>query len=166
MLKTGHVRVSERDEETLFKPSVFLSAYDMINKGRAWYTIGDLAQEFDVTLRALRFYEDKGLLGPRRDGLSRLYSHRDRVRLQMILCCKRLGFSLGEIKEVLDLYDRRGGRTHQLKFVLDRFRDQSVVLEEQRRELDEGILELNNHIAQISAALEEYHSNRRERCRA
>ena len=74
--------------------------------GPAVYTIGDLAREFDVTLRALRFYEDKGLLSPRREGLARLYSAADRVRLQLILKGKRLGFTLAEISEMVEAHER------------------------------------------------------------
>ncbi|WP_413203362.1 MerR family transcriptional regulator [Rhodospirillum sp. A1_3_36] len=69
------------------------------------YSIADLAKEFDVTPRAIRFYEDKGLITPERDGLRRIYSPRDRVRLMLILRGKRLGFSLKEIQEIIDLYD-------------------------------------------------------------
>ena len=83
--------------------------------GRNVFTIGDLAREFDVTLRALRFYEDKGLLTPRRQGLQRLYDRRDRKRLKLILMGKRVGFSLGEIREMLDLYETPNGQVKQLR---------------------------------------------------
>jgi DNA-binding transcriptional MerR regulator len=76
-----------------------------MNKMRDSYSIADLAKEFEVTPRAIRFYEDKGLITPERDGLRRIYSPRDRVRLMLILRGKRLGFSLKEIQEIIDLYD-------------------------------------------------------------
>src|SRR5690349_16348535 len=85
------------------------------------FTIGDLAREFGVTLRALRFYEDKGLLTPQREGLNRLYSRRDRARLKLILMGKRVGFSLVEIKEMLDLYDLKDGQVTQLKVAHEKF---------------------------------------------
>ena len=77
------------------------------------FTIGDLAREFGVTLRTLRFYEDKDLIRPRRQGLNRLYGRRDRARLKLILLGKKVGFSLAEIKEMLELYDLRDGQTHR-----------------------------------------------------
>ena len=78
------------------------------------FTIGDLAREFDVTLRAIRFYEDEGLLAPRREGSRRVYSKRDRVRLKLILRGKRLGFSLAEVREMLELYDSAPDERPQL----------------------------------------------------
>ncbi len=106
------------------------------------FTIGDLAREFGVTLRALRFYEDKGLLTPRRIGLNRFYSRRDRARLKLVLMGKKVGFSLLEIKEMLDLYDLGDGQVTQLKVALGKFDRQIGVLEAQRREVDEAISEL------------------------
>ena len=99
------------------------------------YTISELAREFAVTPRALRFYEDKGLLSPRRDGMNRVYTHRDRGRLQLILRGKRVGLSLIEIKEILDLYkvDQRA----QAQTALKRYKARIVALEAQREDLDE-----------------------------
>ncbi len=74
------------------------------------FTIGDLAKEFGTTLRTLRFYEDKGLLNPKRDGMNRIYNRRDRARLKLVLMGKRVGFSLTEIRDMLDLYDLRDGQ--------------------------------------------------------
>ena len=96
--------------------------------GRNVFTIGDLAREFDVTLRALRFYEDKGLLTPRRQGLQRLYDRRDRKRLKLILMGKRVGFSLGEIREMLDLYETPNGQVKQLRVSLEKFGSQIELL--------------------------------------
>ena len=106
------------------------------------FTIGDLAREFGVTLRALRFYEDKGLLSPRRQGLNRLYSRRDRARLKLVLLGKRIGFSLVEIRELLDLYDAKGGKMKQLRVALGKFESQLDHLREQQREVEQAIEEL------------------------
>jgi DNA-binding transcriptional MerR regulator len=110
------------------------------------YTISELAREFDVTPRALRFYEDKGLLTPRREGLNRVYSHRDRGRLQIILRGKRIGLSLIEIKEILDLYkiDQRA----QVQTMLKRFKSRVEALEQQRDDVDAAIDMLQDYMRQ------------------
>jgi len=140
--------------------SVFLSNGDVEDTKQRWFSIGDLAREFNITLRSLRFYEDKGLLDPRRDGLSRIYSRRDRTHLQRVLSCKRLGFSLREIKELLDVYDTRNLRAHHLKFVIGKFKDQMIVLQQQKENIENGISELADHIEQISEVLDEFGSKR------
>ncbi|ESR26418.1 MerR family transcriptional regulator [Lutibaculum baratangense] len=119
------------------------------------FTIGDLAREFDITLRALRFYEDKGLLNPRRQGLQRLYSRRDRARLKLILMGKRVGFSLTEIKEMLDLYDLKDGQVTQLRVALDKFGAQISLLEEQRSEIDQALSELRRTHKVVEGMLKE-----------
>jgi DNA-binding transcriptional MerR regulator len=119
------------------------------------FTIGDLAREFGVTLRTLRFYEDKGLLNPKREGLNRLYSRRDRARLKLVLMGKRVGFSLVEIKQMLDLYDVKDGQTLQLKVALDKFQAQIDVLEEQKREVETAIEELKRTVGVVSMMLKE-----------
>src|SRR5215475_15412454 len=115
------------------------------------YTISELAREFAVTPRALRFYEDKGLLTPRRDGMNRVYSHRDRGRLQMILRGKRVGLSLIEIKEILDLYkvDQRA----QAQTMLKRFKARIVALEAQREDVDAAIEMLHDYIGGLEEFL-------------
>ena len=118
-----------------------MSELSMTND-KVTYTIGDLAREFGVTLRALRFYEDKGLLSPRRQGLNRLYSRRDRARLKLVLLGKRMGFSLVEIRELLDLYDAKGGKMKQLRVALDKFESQLELLREQQRDIERAIEEL------------------------
>jgi DNA-binding transcriptional MerR regulator len=115
------------------------------------YTISQLAREFEVTPRALRFYEDKGLLTPRREGLNRVYSYRDRGRLQLILRGKRVGLSLIEIKEILDLYkvDQRA----QAQTALKKYKARIVELERQRQDVDAAIQTLQIGIRQIEAFL-------------
>jgi DNA-binding transcriptional MerR regulator len=121
----------------------------------AYYAIGDLAREFDVTLRTLRFYEDKGLVNPRRDGLNRLYSRRDRARLKLVLMGKRVGFSLTEIKDMLDLYDLRDGQVAQLKVALGRFNEQIAVLERQKKDIEQALSELRRTTSVVSGLLKE-----------
>ncbi|MBD8893169.1 MerR family transcriptional regulator [Roseibium litorale] len=117
------------------------------------FTIGDLAKEFKCTLRTLRFYEDKGLLNPKRDGLNRVYTRRDRARLKLVLMGKRVGFSLTEIRDMLDLYDLRDGQVTQLRVALSRFSDQIAVLEEQRRDIEQAIEELSRTVEIVSGML-------------
>ncbi len=109
------------------------------------YTISELAREFDVTPRALRFYEDKDLLHPARDGLNRVYSTRDRARLKLILQGKSVGFSLSDIREILDLYSLEGHRA-QLKLSVKKSREQVRNLEKQRHDLEEALETLRNGI--------------------
>lgn len=113
------------------------------------FTISDLCAEFGVTPRALRFYEDEGLIGPERRGTQRIYSHRDRARLAWILRGKRVGFSLAEIKEMIDLYDLGDGRRVQKQVTLSRCEDRIKLLEQQKRDIDAHIDELNQFIAML-----------------
>ena len=119
------------------------------------YSIAELAREFGITARTIRFYEDEGLVKPRRQGLTRLYSAHDRVRLSWILRGKRLGFSLAEIKELLDLYqvDRTG--VQQLRELLRRSRVHIVDLERRRRDLDAHIAEFREVETQVAAELKQ-----------
>ena len=110
------------------------------------YTITDLAHEFKVTARAIRFYEDKGLLHPSRQGMMRVYTKRDRARLLLILRGKRLGFSLAEIREMIDLYDLGDGRIEQLTLTLKRSRDRLAALETQREDIEEAITQLKQDV--------------------
>lgn len=119
------------------------------------YTIGDLAKEFDITLRTLRFYEDKNLLNPRREGMTRIYSRRDRARLKLVLMGKKVGFSLTEIKDMLDLYDLRDGQVTQLRVALGRFTEQIEVLQSQRDDVDRAIADLERTVAVVSGMLRE-----------
>ena len=111
------------------------------------YTITELAREFDVTPRAIRFYEDQGLLSPSREGssgLRRVYSGRDRTRLKLTLRGKRLGFSIKEIKEFLDLYVVDVTQVEQMQLLLAKVRERSRQLEEQKRALDQTLRELRD----------------------
>jgi DNA-binding transcriptional MerR regulator len=117
------------------------------------YSIAELAREFAITARTIRFYEDEGLIKPRRQGLTRLFSTHDRTRLGWILRGKRLGFSLAEIKELLDLYqvDRTG--VQQLRELLRRSRRHIADLERKRRDLDAHIGEFRDVETQVAAEL-------------
>jgi DNA-binding transcriptional MerR regulator len=106
------------------------------------FTIRDLADEFGCTHRTIRFYEDQGLLKPRREGLARIFSHRDRARLSLILRGRRLGFSIAEIAEMLNLYDADPGHVRQLKLALEKGRARLAQLERQRADIETAIAEL------------------------
>jgi len=121
----------------------------------AVYRIGDLAEEFGVTLRTLRFYEDKGLLKPTRAGVTRLFTKRDRARLKLILLGKRVGFSLTEVKRMIDLYDPHGKNDAQLKVALSKGEAQMRVLEEQRASINTAIEELERTISVVRDMLKE-----------
>lgn len=107
------------------------------------YGIADLAKEFGVTTRTVRFYEDKGLISPTREGQRRIYSPRDRVRLRLIMRGKRLGLSLDEIADLMDLYDADPSEITQLKQFIDVIRARKSVLEEQKKDIDESLSEMN-----------------------
>ncbi|MFZ5747782.1 MAG: MerR family transcriptional regulator [Pseudomonadota bacterium] len=110
------------------------------------FSISDLCAEFGVTARALRFYEDEGLISPERRGTARIYSHRDRSRLAWILRGKRVGFSLGEIREMIDLYDIGDGRRVQRQVTLERCMQRIDLLERQKVDIDAAIAELNDFV--------------------
>lgn len=106
------------------------------------FTISELADTFQVTPRTIRFYEDQGLLSPKRDGLNRVYSHRDRARLTLICRGKRLGFSLAEIKDFLDLYDVDDRQIEQMRFALAHGRERIASLEVQLADVQQTLSEL------------------------
>ncbi|WP_127346422.1 MerR family transcriptional regulator [Pseudidiomarina mangrovi] len=108
------------------------------------YSIGDLAREFDITTRSIRFYEDQGLLAPARQGQTRLYTNKDRVRLKLILRGKRLGFSLAETKRLFDLYDLENSSARQLYTVLELIADKRLSLQQQLEDIKVLLVELGN----------------------
>ena len=127
--------------------SAHLDRPDALDRER--YSISDLSTEFGVSARALRFYEDEGLIAPTRNGLSRVYSKRDRARLAWILRAKNVGFSLSEIRELIDLYDLGDGRAEQRRTTLVRCREKLLELEAQRADLDSSIHELSDFVATL-----------------
>jgi len=117
------------------------------------FTIRQLCLEFKCTPRALRFYEDKGLLAPARQGLNRVYSYKDRARLQLILRGKRVNLSLAEIREILDLYDKNDGGAAQSVKMLRSFRERIVTLEQQRDDFEHAIAELKTACERLEESL-------------
>lgn len=118
-------------------------ADDADSRDEERFTITQLAREFGITTRAMRFYEDQGLISPARSGTTRIYSSRDRVRLKLVLRGKRLGFTLKEIYNILDMYDAEPGEAGQLQYMLDRLQEQRDVLEKQRDDIDLTLAELD-----------------------
>jgi DNA-binding transcriptional MerR regulator len=104
--------------------------------------ITELTEEFGVTTRTLRFYEDRKLLSPFRRGRKRLYRPRDRIRLRLILRGKRLGLSLDEIAEIIDLYDETSGPQKQIDKLLERIEARRAALKRQRQDIDDALAEL------------------------
>jgi DNA-binding transcriptional MerR regulator len=115
--------------------------------------IGEMAKTFGVTLRTLRFYEDKGLLHPKRDGSTRLYTRRDRARLKLILLGRKIGFSLRDVKQMIDLYDPTGSNSRQLKLTLDKSEKQLARLQKQRAAIDEAVAELETMMNAVRGML-------------
>ena len=131
--------------------ATFFDQPDDIVEG--YMRIGEMAQKYDVTLRALRFYEDKGLLSPKREGATRLYSKRDRARLKLILLGRKVGFSLRDVKQIMDLYDPNGTNSKQLRLTLDKSEKQLVRLQKQRLAIDDAIEELTRNILLVREML-------------
>ena len=107
------------------------------------YTISELAKEFGVTTRTIRFYEDQGLLSPKREGTARVFSSRDRVRLKLALRGKRLGFSIAEIRDLFELYDVSRDEKKQLEEFLSRLDRRRAHLEQQREDIEVMLNEIN-----------------------
>ncbi|MFD2166033.1 MerR family DNA-binding transcriptional regulator [Thalassotalea euphylliae] len=108
------------------------------------YSIGELAKEFDITTRSIRFYEDQGLLAPTRRGQTRIYNQRDRVRLKLILRGKRLGFSLAETGRLFELYDMDKTSAKQLETILDLIAEKKSDLNQQLEDINIVLMELSN----------------------
>lgn len=123
-----------------------------MDAARRLYSIGEMCEAFGVTGRALRFYEDERLIAPQRRGTLRLYSERDRARLTWILRGKRVGFSLAEIRELLDLYDLGDGRKTQRAMTIERCRQRIATLQRQRVDIDATIIDLENFVAQLGGS--------------
>jgi len=119
-----------------------VDAADRAGAGRDSWTIREVADEFAVTHRTVRHYEDLGLITPERRGTTRVYHRRDRTRLALILRGKRLGFPLEEIRTIIDLYDRPRGKASQLEYVLGQIDERRADLEQRRRDLEDALTEL------------------------
>ncbi|HET7817031.1 MAG TPA: MerR family DNA-binding transcriptional regulator [Sphingomicrobium sp.] len=125
---------------------------------RHFYSIGDMCAAFGVTPRALRFYEDERLISPERRGTARLYTDRDRARLTWILRGKRVGFSLADIRELLDLYDLGDHRHTQMTATFERCRQRIADLHRQKRDIDATIEELEGFCALLKDRLDQKES--------
>jgi len=125
------------------------------NSSAASYTIGELAEEFGITARTLRVYEEEGLLDPRREGTRRIYNERNRVRLRLILRGKRLGWSLSEIRESFELYDSSLGEAAQLEAMLEKLQQRRAALLEQRSDIDNALCDLDEVESNARRSLDE-----------
>lgn len=124
----------------------------------ATYSITDLAREFHITPRAIRFYEDQGLLNPQRQGRRRIYSQRDHTRLKLILRGKRLGFTLGETRELFDLYDGARNEENQLRYFLQLLNERRAILRQQQRDIEAILYEINTAEAKCRKLIEDMKS--------
>ncbi|NIJ17380.1 MerR family transcriptional regulator [Sphingobium vermicomposti] len=120
------------------------------HRERQHYTISDLSEEFGVTARALRFYEDEGLIAPERQGLARIYSRRDRARLAWILRGKRVGFGLAEIREMIDLYDADEEHEEQRRVTTAKCKARIELLTRQKDDIDAAIAELAGFVSALA----------------
>lgn len=119
------------------------------------YSISDLARELDITPRAIRFYEEQGMLSPERRGLERIYSARDKVSLKLILRGKRIGFSLAECKELIELYDPASGNRKQLETFMHKIAERRLQLEQQLLDIQQMQLELDTAEERCQIAISE-----------
>ncbi len=128
-------------------------------KGKT-YSISDLSKEFDITPRSIRFYEDRGLLSPIRKGRQRIFRDRDYVRLKLILRGKRLGFTLAEIKEIIELYDMESGGEKQLVYFLEKIRQRRASLEQQMQDIEDTLQDMKSVERRVKKALKEIRAER------
>ncbi|WKE66837.1 MerR family DNA-binding transcriptional regulator [Gallaecimonas kandeliae] len=117
------------------------------------YSISELAKEFDITTRSIRFYEDQGLITPERKGQTRVYNRQDRVRLKLTLRGKRLGFTLAEVRKLFDLYDADKSSVTQLHTMLDLIFEKKSALEQQMEDIKVVLMELTSAETRCRAAL-------------
>lgn len=122
---------------------------------RRHFSIGEMCDSFGVTARALRFYEDEKLIAPERRGTARLYTDRDRARLTWILRGKRVGFSLSEIREMLDLYDLGDQRRTQRLVTIEKCKERIAALKRQKADIDATVQDLENFVAQLGGSTEQ-----------
>lgn len=134
------------------------NALDPHDDGHRTYTISELAREFDITTRAIRFYESENLLKPQREGRQRRYSQRDHTRLKLILRGKRLGFSLVEIREMFELYDSEPGELAQLQHVLEKVDERRALLRQQLEDIQLTLHELAEFEKQCRSRLDQMRS--------
>ncbi|RUO21298.1 MerR family transcriptional regulator [Aliidiomarina iranensis] len=120
----------------------FETSPERVRRTQDFFSIGDLAKEFDITTRSIRFYEDQGLMSPERRGQTRIYTQKDRVRLKLILRGKRLGFTLAETKTLFDMYDRDGSSVNQLQTMLRLIDDKKLALRQQLEDIKVVLHEL------------------------
>ncbi len=123
---------------------------------KEFYTISDLAKEFDVTTRTIRFYEDQNLISPLREGTRRLFRARDRTRLKLILRGKRLGFTLADISEIVDMYDAAPGEVGQLRLLISKINGRRAQLQQQMQDIEatlSDLLEVENRCRDRLSAL-------------
>ncbi|MCP5325744.1 MAG: MerR family DNA-binding transcriptional regulator [Oceanospirillaceae bacterium] len=123
-----------------------------MSKPERTYSISDFAQEFDTTTRAIRFYESEGLLAPARDGQKRIYTHADYVKLKLIMRGKRLGWTLAESRELIEMYDPSGNQA-QYKRVLEKIAESRERMQHQLHEIEQAMMELDAQEKRVKAAM-------------